>query len=93
MKKEPFRIPGEPEIIFSEDPGDEYLHKVVEPALDARDDIPKAHQEARCVKPPIGCGRKIPQTELEAMNQLTLQEYSMSGWCPTCQDSVFGSDS
>ena len=39
----------------------------------------------RCIDPPIGCGG--PAHEFRDM--LSEQEYSISGFCQTCQDKIF----
>jgi hypothetical protein len=41
-----------------------------------------------CVKRPYGCGEPIGPFR----DQLSETEYTISGLCQTCQDSVFGRD-
>lgn len=48
-----------------------------------------AVQNMQCVKPPLGCGRDISFEEFERWDGLTQKEYTMSGWCTTCQDKVY----
>lgn len=89
---EPFAIPGQPDLIFTQDPGNEFLKRVVEPVLEARDDMSEAHKERRCVKPPLGCGEVITDEQWAAYKPLDAKEYKQSGWCLPCQNEVFGSD-
>lgn len=42
----------------------------------------------RCVPPPIGCGGPA----VEFRDDLSRKEYSISGLCQKCQDSIFGDD-
>ena len=44
-----------------------------------------ALQSSICVRPPIGCGG--PATEFK--DDLSREEYAISGLCQACQDSVF----
>ena len=39
-----------------------------------------------CIKPPIGCGKPITGFK----DALSEKEYTISGLCQACQDSVFG---
>ena len=39
-----------------------------------------------CISPPIGCGKPIT----EFRDQLSEQEYRISGLCQKCQDQIFG---
>ena len=55
---------------------------------DRRESI-KANQ---CIPAPMGCGREIPQSELQEWDALTLKEFTISGWCRTCQDKIFFPD-
>lgn len=41
-----------------------------------------------CVRKPYGCGEPIGPFR----NELSEREYTISGLCQTCQDSVFGTD-
>ena len=43
----------------------------------------------RCVSAPIGCGG--PATKFDS--ELSKREYTISGLCQTCQNSVFGEGS
>lgn len=43
----------------------------------------------KCVGPPIGCGQQLTPEQLQSWDDLSLKEYSMSGWCKPCQDKVF----
>jgi len=45
-------------------------------------------QANRCVPAPVGCGG--PATEFR--DALSAKEYTISGLCQKCQDSVFGAD-
>jgi len=40
----------------------------------------------RCVNRPIGCGGPVE----EFRDELSRKEYSISGFCQKCQDSIFG---
>lgn len=40
----------------------------------------------RCVPPPIGCGGPADSFR----DELSKREYSISGLCQNCQDSIFG---
>ena len=42
----------------------------------------------RCVPAPVGCGG--PATEFR--NAISQREYTISGFCQKCQDSIFGVD-
>lgn len=48
-------------------------------------DLQKAIESDTCVPPPIGCGK--PATEFR--DELSRKEFSLSGLCQECQDSVF----
>jgi hypothetical protein len=39
-----------------------------------------------CVPPPIGCGK--PATNFR--DEISRKEYTISGLCQECQDSIFG---
>ncbi len=41
----------------------------------------------RCVDEPIGCGKAARDFK----DDLSKKEYTLSGLCQTCQDSLFGS--
>ncbi len=41
----------------------------------------------RCVAVPIGCG----MAAVDFKDDLSKKEYTLSGLCQTCQDSLFGS--
>jgi len=43
-----------------------------------------------CVPPPIGCGREGIAEEFR--NEISRREYTISGLCQKCQDSIFGED-
>jgi hypothetical protein len=45
----------------------------------------------KCIDPPMGCGKEIAQEEFQSWSPLTRKEYTMSGWCNTCQNRVFAS--
>jgi hypothetical protein len=45
-----------------------------------------------CLPAPIGCGRPIEPGEIECWDLLTQKEYTISGMCKKCQDSVFGTE-
>lgn len=51
-------------------------------------DRPKALAEERCVVAPIGCGKPIGKFD----DAVSLKEYTISGLCQECQDSIFGGD-
>lgn len=38
-----------------------------------------------CIAPPIGCGKPIDQFR----DEISLEEYKISGWCQGCQDIAF----
>lgn len=40
----------------------------------------------KCIKPPLGCGG--PATEFR--DAISKKEYTISGLCQKCQDSIFG---
>lgn len=40
----------------------------------------------RCVNPPIGCGKPITPFR----DQVSENEYLISGLCQSCQDDIFG---
>lgn len=44
----------------------------------------------KCIVPPFGCGRAISDEEMASWDELTRREFSISGMCAECQDSVFG---
>lgn len=46
----------------------------------------------RCVPPPMGCAREIPEAEFETWDRETLKEYTISGLCKACQFIIFGGD-
>lgn len=54
--------------------------------FDLRDRI----EQGVCVPAPYGCGRENIEGGLR--NELSRQEYSMSGLCQSCQDETFGPD-
>jgi hypothetical protein len=54
-----------------------------------KNSISEATSRMECIKEPIGCGRFIEQTEFLSWDALTRNEYSLSGWCSTCQDKIF----
>lgn len=54
------------------------------------DDRRQAIYENRCIKPPVGCGQVVV---LEEWDALTQKEFSISGLCADCQDSVFDTKS
>lgn len=41
-----------------------------------------------CVPSPIGCGQPIS----DFRNEKSKKEYSISGLCQACQDTIFGTD-
>lgn len=43
-----------------------------------------------CINPPIGCGKEISNPEAHFRNQLSFDEYRISGLCQACQDEIFG---
>jgi len=45
-----------------------------------------AIKSSTCTKPPFGCGKPVTKFR-EALNE---REYTISGLCQECQDSVFG---
>lgn len=45
-----------------------------------------------CIPAPMGCGREIPASEIETWDALTQKEYTISGWCKTCQDKIYFPD-
>lgn len=47
-----------------------------------------AIEQDKCVAPPIGCGGEAT----EFNDDISWKEYTISGLCQTCQDSVFGYD-
>lgn len=46
----------------------------------------KAITSNKCVPPPTGCGKDITGFK----DGLSRQEYTISGLCQQCQDSIFG---
>lgn len=50
----------------------------------------KAISENRCVPKPIGCGRQVKP---ETWDTLTQKEFTISGLCADCQDSIFDTKS
>lgn len=48
----------------------------------------EAIRDKKCMPPPIGCGKDITSFN----DPRSVKEYSISGLCQTCQDSVFGMD-
>jgi|SRR5688572_11677451 len=44
--------------------------------------------ENKCVPAPIGCGKDIDLSS-EFTDELSRKEYSISGLCQTCQNSIF----
>lgn len=42
-----------------------------------------------CVPAPIGCGRSIPSLATGFRDQMSRDEYDVSGMCQACQDQVF----
>lgn len=54
------------------------------------DDRRQAIYENRCIKPPIGCGQVVVPEEWDALTQ---KEFSISGLCADCQDSIFDTKS
>jgi hypothetical protein len=51
--------------------------------VDRRDVIRNNH----CVPPPIGCGAEVTDN---FRDELSRKEYTISGLCQSCQDSIFG---
>lgn len=47
-----------------------------------------AIKEDKCVPPPMGCGG--PATEFR--DEVSKEEYRISGLCQRCQDAIFGSE-
>lgn len=43
----------------------------------------------KCLDEPMGCGRQITQEEFISWDDLSRKEYTMSGFCKTCQDKIF----
>ena len=43
-----------------------------------------------CVPPPVGCGREGIAEGFR--NEISRREYTISGLCQKCQDSIFGED-
>jgi hypothetical protein len=60
----------------------------IENFLEANFGRSTAINQNKCLKPPIGCGG--PATEFR--NEISAREYTISGLCQNCQDSVFGAD-
>ncbi len=52
------------------------------------DDPEAAIRADRCIKPPVGCGGPA----VEFADDLSRQEFRISGLCQKCQDSVFGAE-
>ena len=50
------------------------------------DDRVKQISGNRCVRPPIGCGGPA----VEFKDEISKKEYTISGLCQKCQDSIFG---
>jgi hypothetical protein len=47
-----------------------------------------AIESDHCISPPIGCGEPAPPDSFRT--PLDVREYSISGLCQACQDSIFG---
>lgn len=47
-----------------------------------------AFENKKCVNPPIGCGRPVTGFK----DEISRQEYEISGLCQDCQDQVFGQE-
>ena len=54
------------------------------------DDRRQAIYENRCLRSPIGCGQVVMPEEWDALTQ---KEFSISGLCADCQDSIFDTKS
>lgn len=53
-------------------------------------DLPQAHAGERCVQPPAGCGQPLqPSLALHFRDQLSRDEYRVTGLCQICQDELF----
>ncbi len=48
----------------------------------------EAISDGRCIPLPIGCGEDFSMSEFK--DKLSRKEYTISGLCQKCQDSVFG---
>lgn len=46
----------------------------------------------QCVPAPIGCGREL-DVSTEFRDALSAKEYTISGLCQRCQDTLFGKES
>ena len=59
-----------------------------------------AINSARCIPAPAGCGKLLLDTDFAKSGEvegvfrdpLSAKEYTISGLCQDCQDSVFGTD-
>lgn len=54
------------------------------------DERRQAVTENRCLKPPVGCGQSVDPGQWDALTQ---KEFSISGLCADCQDSIFDTKS
>jgi hypothetical protein len=73
-------------------------HPKIEDFLEQNFGRSSAITEAMCLRPPIGCGKALEQTDFALQNEgqtfrdpLSIKEYRISGLCQDCQDLVFGS--
>ena len=48
----------------------------------------------QCMPSPLGCGKSVVNEKGQTLfrNDLSRQEYQISGLCQKCQDKIFGSD-
>ncbi len=49
----------------------------------------EAINASRCMDAPIGCGKSV--SVMGFKDELSKKEFTISGLCQKCQDSVFGS--
>jgi hypothetical protein len=57
--------------------------------LEATTGRTRAISRMQCIPGPFGCGMPIAPGEIETWDKLTYKEYTISGLCKSCQDSVF----
>lgn len=65
-----------------------YKDSYIEEMLETMTGRTTAINNDMCVARPYGCGEPIG----EFRDELSEREYTLSGLCQTCQDSVFGRD-
>jgi hypothetical protein len=66
-----------------------YKSKSISDFLNILSDRSNSIKNNKCIRKPIGCERQMNEDEINSWDELTQQEYLISGLCDMCQRKVF----